>query len=102
MASGGVLTLRARDVAIDEEERAEYVEVDVIDTGVGMDQHVLQNVFRPFFTTKGEQGTGLGLAIVDQIVTRAGGFVRVESEIGQGTTVRIFLPRIAGAVARES
>jgi two-component system cell cycle sensor histidine kinase/response regulator CckA len=98
MESGGVLTLRIQDVAIDEEENAQYVEVDVIDTGRGMEEHVRQNIFRPFFTTKGEQGTGLGLAIVDQIVTRAGGFVRIESEVGRGTTVRVFLPRIAGAL----
>ena len=98
MQTGGVLTLRVHDVTIEEEENAQYVEVDVIDTGTGMDEQVRQNIFRPFFTTKGEQGTGLGLPIVDQIVTRAGGFVRIESQVGRGTTVRLFLPRIAGAV----
>lgn len=98
MTNGGVLTLRVQDVAIEEEENTTYVEIDVIDTGTGMDEHVRQNIFRPFFTTKGDEGTGLGLAIVDQIVTRAGGFVRIESEVGRGTTVRVFLPRIAGAL----
>ena len=98
MVSGGVLTLRVHDVVIAEEENTKYVEIDVIDTGVGMDEHVRQNIFRPFFTTKGDHGTGLGLAIVDQIVTRAGGFVRIDSEVGHGTTVRVFLPRIAGAL----
>lgn len=98
MGSGGVLTLRVQDVTLDDEESARYVEVDIIDTGTGMDENVRQNIFRPFFTTKGEQGTGLGLAIVDQIVTRAGGFVRIQSEVGRGTTVRVYLPRIAGAI----
>jgi signal transduction histidine kinase len=98
MPSGGLLTLQVQDVNVADEEDAEYVEIDVIDTGTGMDEHVRRNIFKPFFTTKGEQGTGLGLAIVDQIVTRAGGFVRIESEVGRGTIVRVFLPRIASAV----
>jgi two-component system cell cycle sensor histidine kinase/response regulator CckA len=97
MQSGGLLTLLIRDVPFAEDDEAQYVEIDVIDTGVGMDENVRRNLFKPFFTTKGEQGTGLGLPIVDQIVTRAGGFVRVESELGRGTTVRVFLPRIAPA-----
>lgn len=98
MQSGGLLTLAIQDVTVAEEENAQYVEIDVIDTGIGMDEEVRRNIFKPFFTTKGEEGTGLGLAIVDQIVTRAGGFVRIESEVGRGTIVRVFLPRIAGAV----
>jgi two-component system, cell cycle sensor histidine kinase and response regulator CckA len=98
MSSGGLLTLMVQDVTIEDEDSAQYVEIDVIDTGIGMDDTVRKNVFKPFFTTKGEQGTGLGLAIVDQIVTRAGGFVRLHSEFGRGTTVRVFLPRIADAL----
>lgn len=97
MHSTGLLTLAVHDVAVTEEDDAHYVEIDVIDTGVGMDEQVRRNIFKPFFTTKGEQGTGLGLPIVDQIVTRAGGFVRIESEVGRGTVVRVFLPRIASA-----
>jgi C4-dicarboxylate-specific signal transduction histidine kinase len=97
-ASGGLLTLLVQDVTVDDEDASRYVEIDVIDTGTGIDDTVRQNIFKPFFTTKGEDGTGLGLAIVDQIVTRAGGFVRLESEVGRGTTVRLFLPRIAGAL----
>jgi|HigsolmetaAR202D_1030399.scaffolds.fasta_scaffold00245_39 two-component system cell cycle sensor histidine kinase/response regulator CckA len=100
MPSGGMLTITVRDVTVEEgDETAQYVEIAVIDTGTGMDEEVRKNIFKPFFTTKGEQGTGLGLAIVDQIVTRAGGFVRIQSEVGRGTTVRIFLPRIAGAAS---
>jgi nitrogen-specific signal transduction histidine kinase len=51
-------------------------------------------MFEPFFTTKGDKGTGLGLAVTDQIMTRAGGFLEVESEPGRGTTMRVLLPRI--------
>jgi two-component system, cell cycle sensor histidine kinase and response regulator CckA len=97
-ASGGLLTLSVQDVSVDDEDVAQYVEIDIIDTGIGMEEAVRKNIFKPFFTTKGEEGTGLGLAIVDQIVTRAGGFLRIESEVGRGTTVRVFLPQIAAAL----
>jgi signal transduction histidine kinase len=50
---------------------------------------------KPFFTTKGDKGTGLGLAIVDQILTRAGGALAIDSEPGKGTTMYLYLPRIA-------
>jgi signal transduction histidine kinase len=69
----------------------------VADTGIGMDETTRANAFKPFFTTKGEEGTGLGLVIVDQIVTRAGGRIDIDSEPGQGTTVRVYIPRIAAA-----
>ena len=55
------------------------------------------NAFKPFFTTKGDRGTGLGLVIVDQIVSRAGGRVNIDSDVGRGTTIMIYLPRIAAA-----
>lgn len=99
MPSGGLVTLTAQDVSVEEDDgEAQYVEIDVIDTGTGITDQVRKELFKPFFTTKGENGTGLGLAIVDQIVTRAGGFVRLESEVGRGTTARLFLPRIAAAI----
>lgn len=97
MPDGGSVTVTAQDACVSDEDNARYVEISVVDTGMGMDENVRRNVFKPFFTTKGEQGTGLGLVIVDQIVTRAGGFVRIDSEVGRGTTVQILLPRIAGA-----
>jgi signal transduction histidine kinase len=68
------------------------VELAVADTGVGMDTTTQQRMFEPFFTTKGDGGTGLGLANVDDIVTRVGGHVLVDSEIGRGTRVRVVLP----------
>jgi signal transduction histidine kinase len=99
MPSGGELDIDYQDTVIDDNgEGATYVCISVRDTGSGMDEATRQNLFRPFFTTKGERGTGLGLVIVDQIVSRAGGHVKIDSELGKGTTVRLYLPRIASAV----
>ena len=99
MPSGGELDIDYQDAVVGDEddERATYVAIYVRDTGAGMDQTTQDNAFKPFFTTKGDRGTGLGLVIVDQIVARAGGRLKIESEVGQGTTVQIYLPRIAGA-----
>jgi two-component system, cell cycle sensor histidine kinase and response regulator CckA len=99
MPAGGNVHIDYEDAAIGDEddERATYVAIYVRDTGLGMDEATRMNAFKPFFTTKGERGTGLGLVIVDQIVSRAGGRVKIDSEVGQGTTVKIYLPRIAAA-----
>jgi two-component system cell cycle sensor histidine kinase/response regulator CckA len=100
MPDGGELTISTQDTVADDEdgESATFVAIAVADTGVGMDSATRQNVFKPFFTTKGTEGTGLGLAIVEQIVLRAGGFIRLDSEVGKGTTVTIYMPRIAAAL----
>lgn len=99
MAQGGEITIELKDAQVKDEEGepTTYVAIAVADTGCGMDEETLAKVFRPFFTTKGEQGTGLGLVIVDQIVSRCGGQVEIDSEVGRGTTVRMYLPRIADA-----
>ncbi|HEY6642376.1 ATP-binding protein [Povalibacter sp.] len=101
MPLGGELTLRAEDVVIEDPdgEQGVFVEISVTDTGVGMDDATRENIFKPFFTTKGEHGTGLGCAIVHQIVTRAGGLIQIDSTPGKGTKVSLLLPRIAAASA---
>jgi signal transduction histidine kinase len=62
------------------------------DTGVGIEKSILEKIFRPFFTTKGEKGTGLGLAVCHKIIGQHKGEIRVESEVGKGATFTIFLP----------
>ena len=69
-----------------------YVEILVADDGAGIDASVLPRVFEPFFTTKGESGTGLGLASVRHLACRCGGGVSIDSQVGAGTRVSVFLP----------
>lgn len=76
-----------------------FVEVAISDTGAGISPENLKKVFRPFYTTK-HRGTGLGLAICRRIVEQHGGTIRIESELGKGTTVRIALPVQAKDTAR--
>ncbi|MGM0401157.1 MAG: histidine kinase N-terminal 7TM domain-containing protein [Chloroflexota bacterium] len=99
---GGMITIEARNVDLAAAvksylpvERGEYVLVGVHDTGAGMDADVQERIFEPFFTTKevGE-GTGLGMAIVYGTVEAFGGGIEVDSTPGQGTSVRIYIPRV--------
>ena len=72
--------------------------IAVSDGGTGIPPAVLARIFDPFFTTKPRgQGTGVGLAVVSQVVSYAGGFVRVETAVGQGSTFRVYLPRVSSA-----
>ncbi len=74
-----------------------YARIEVRDAGTGIPPENLDRIFDPFFTTKpAGVGTGLGLAVVKQVVDRAGGFVKVASEPGRGTAIRVYLPRVAG------
>jgi two-component system, cell cycle sensor histidine kinase and response regulator CckA len=70
-----------------------YVMLEVADRGSGMDEVTKKKAFDPFFTTK-EKGTGVGLAVVRRVADRAGGFVRIASEPGKGTAIRVFFPRV--------
>jgi len=101
MPDGGKLSLVADNVELTEAEAREipdgqpgkFISLAVTDTGTGMPPEVKAKIFEPFFTTKGEgKGTGIGLATVVRILKSHGGFLRVESEAGQGTTFEVFIP----------
>jgi two-component system, cell cycle sensor histidine kinase and response regulator CckA len=102
MPDGGKLTIKTANVSAQEAEKlsykgmppADYVRIDVSDTGTGIPPDIVDKIFEPFFSTKEVgKGTGLGLSTVYGIVKQTGGFVYVDSEQGKGTTFRIFLPR---------
>jgi CheY-like chemotaxis protein len=104
MAQGGKLIIQTTNVKIDDTPSVQngnaragsYVALIVSDTGCGMDPAIIPHVFEPFFTTKGSNGTGLGLSTVYGIVKESGGHISIASEVGRGTTFRIYFPRVVG------
>jgi PAS domain S-box-containing protein len=100
MLAGGELTISTRNIVRGNGRRfppldpGDYVVISVADTGTGMSEEVRRRAFEPFFTTKeAHKGTGLGLSLVYGFAQQSGGTVTIDSEIGNGTTVRIYLPR---------
>jgi len=102
MPAGGTLTIETDGVDLDDNyesphlvrRRGHYVMISVSDTGIGMDQETQSHVFEPFFTTKDQGGSGLGLATVYGIVNQSGGSVWLHSELGHGSTFKVYLPRV--------
>ncbi len=109
MPEGGRLIVATENMSLDaaaarerDMEQGDYVVISVTDTGTGMTPEVMARVFDPFFTTKPlGRGTGLGLSMVYGFVKQSGGQVRIRSTVGEGTTVRLYLPRHMGPAEPE-
>ncbi len=100
MPPPGSLTLTSKNLALDKSqghqhhlEPGDYVELCIIDTGLGMDEQTLEQIFDPFFSTKGDAGTGLGLSQVYGFVKRVDAHMRVNSTLGEGSSFCIYFPR---------
>ncbi len=110
MPNGGKLTIEGMNVYADDEyhrrnpeiSKGQHVCISVSDTGAGMPPDILSRVFEPFFTTKElGQGTGLGLSQVYGFIKQSGGHIKIYSEVGQGSTVKLYFPRLQGSAPVE-
>jgi PAS domain S-box-containing protein len=110
MANGGTLTIETCNCDLDERspmwswdmQQGAYVCIRVTDTGIGMSEETLEKAFEPFFTTKPiGQGTGLGLSMIYGFVRQSEGYTKIASQLGCGTSLRLFLPRYSGDLAAE-
>jgi PAS domain S-box-containing protein len=110
MPKGGIFSIETNNAHLDDEYAArhadlaagDYIQLSVSDNGGGMTPEVIERCFEPFFTTKSiEKGTGLGLSMVYGFVKQSGGHIKIYSEVGHGTSVKIYLPRAGqGAAAK--
>ncbi len=110
MPEGGEITLITENVVLDKKTAAGilearpgyFVRLSVVDTGVGIDESISDRIFEPFFTTKKTGvGTGLGLSVVYGIIKQHNGWINVESEMGHGTTFKIYLPAVSARIESE-
>ncbi len=112
MPEGGKLIIETANVELDEDffrkhgvagQIGSYVKLAINDNGTGMDRETQERIFEPFFTSKAsDKGTGLGLSTIYGIVKQNGGFIWVYTELGQGSTFKVYLPRTKGSVDPES
>jgi PAS domain S-box-containing protein len=108
MSSGGVLSIgletvnrtNVKGAMLGDLHADKYVRMSVQDTGTGMSSETLERIFDPFFTTKGFEGTGLGMSVVHGIVKAHGGAISVDSELGRGSSVHVFIPAVLENPAR--